>query len=264
MNWRRNNFRRQKSEAIIQKVICFCLLLLCAHLSFAASVGDFKAANKLYDERKFPEAAATYEKIEPKTANVYYNLGNTRYREGKLGLAIVNYERARRLEPRDPDILANLKFAEQRLGVDEANTPPRAVQRFLRSVVGSHTPTEWSAFELVALWLTSLTVGGCIFLPRARTVFLVVAVAGFVGFAVTTFALGYETINSRTAPRAIVVTDETDARFAPLPESTVHFKLAEGTKIVIREDRGQWLLVERADGQEGWVKTDAVVPIVAR
>src|SRR5439155_26228316 len=85
---------------------------------------DFKAANALYDAGKFAEAASAYEKIEPKTASVYFNLGNACFRQDKLGWAVLNYERARRLEPRDPDILANLKFAAQRLGVDEANAAP--------------------------------------------------------------------------------------------------------------------------------------------
>jgi len=65
-------------------------------------------------------------------------------------------------------------------------------------------------------------------------------------------------IGDRTAPQAITVTAETEARFAPIPDSTVHFKLAEGTRVTIREDRGQWLFVERADGQQGWVKSEAV------
>ena len=127
MNSRRNSSRIHQTEFIIQKGVWCCLLLFCAQLSFAAPADDFKAANKLYDAGKFAEAAAAYEKLEPKTAHVFYNLGNAWFRDGKLGLAILNYERARRLAPRDPDILANLKFAEQRLGVDEVNTPPRAV-----------------------------------------------------------------------------------------------------------------------------------------
>jgi tetratricopeptide (TPR) repeat protein len=212
----------------------------------------------LYDAGKFAEAAAAYEKIEPKTAHVFFNLGNAWFRDGKLGLAILNYERARRLAPHDPDILANLKFAEQRLGVDEVNTAPRAAQRLLGSFISSRTSSEWSVFELATLWLMVLAVGGSVFLTRTRTVFFTIAVAGFIGFAVCSFALGFETINNRTAPQAIVLSDQSEARFAPLAESTVHFKLAEGTKIVVREDRGQWLLVERADGQQGWVKSEAV------
>ena len=140
--------------------------MIALDVAVASPSDDFRAANQLYDAGKFAEAAAAYEKIEPKTAHVYYNLGNAWFRQGKLGEAILNYERARRLAPRDPDILANLKFAEQRLGVDEVNTPPRAIQRFLRSAIASRTASEWSVFELTALWLTVLAVGASIFLPR--------------------------------------------------------------------------------------------------
>ena len=258
MNWKRNNSRSQKSGARSQKGICFCLLVLCAQILYAAPSDDFRTANQLYDQGKFAEAAAVYEKIEPKTVYVYYNLGNAWFRQGKLGLAILNYERARRLAPRDPDILANLKFAEQKLGVDEVNTPPRAGQRFLRSVIASRTPTEWSMYELVALWLAVLAIGAWIFLPKARTGCLIVSTVALMGFAVSTFALGYQIFDETTAPECVVVSTETTARFAPLPDSTVHFRPAEGTKVVIREDRGPWLCVERADGQQGWVNAEAI------
>jgi hypothetical protein len=247
MNLNRNSFR---TAAIIWLI---AIGAACASVS-----DDFKAANQLYDAGKFAEAAAAYEKVEPKTAHVYYNLGNAWFRQGKLGVAILNYERARRLTPRDPDILANLKFAEQRLGVDEVNAAPRAIQRFLRSAIISRTASEWSVFELTALWLTVLAVGASIFLPKTRTGALVIAAAGFVGFAISTVALGSEVIGEPAGPRAIVVVAETEARFAPMADSTVHFKLAEGTNIGVREDRGQWLFVERADGQQGWVRSESV------
>ena len=95
--------------------------LLGLFAAIAAPSDDLKAANQLYDAGKFAEAAAAYEKIEPKTAHVYYNLGNAWFRQDKLGLAILNYAQARRFAPRDPDILANLKFAQQRLGVDDVD-----------------------------------------------------------------------------------------------------------------------------------------------
>src|SRR5258706_9448576 len=93
-------------------------LLVSLLIAAPALADEFKAANALYDAGKFAEAAAAYEKIESKTANVYFNLGNAMFRQEKFGLAVLNYERARQLAPRDPDILANLQFAQQRLGVD--------------------------------------------------------------------------------------------------------------------------------------------------
>jgi hypothetical protein len=251
MNWKRNSCR-----------IGAVIWLVGLHVAFAGPVDDFKSANQLYDTGKFTEAAVVYEKIEPKTAHVYFNLGNAHFREGKLGLAILDYERARRLAPRDPDIVANLKFAEQRLGVDDVNAPPRAWQKYLRSIIDSRSTTEWGTYELAALWLTALAVGACIYVPRFRTGWLVIAAVAFVGLAVSVFALSNEVIGDRTAPAAVVVAADTDARFAPVPDSTTHFKLSEGTRVVIREDRGQWLFVERADGQQGWVKSDTVERVV--
>jgi tetratricopeptide (TPR) repeat protein len=251
MNWKRNGFR-----------IGLAIWLIGLRTAFAGPSDDFKSANQLYDAGKFAEAAAVYNKIDPKTAPVYFNLGNAHFRENKLGLAILDYERARRLAPRDPDIAANLRFAEQRLEVDDVNTPPHAWQRYLRSIMESRSTTEWGMYELAALWLTALAIGACIYIPRLRTGLLAIAAAAFVGFAASVFALGREVLNDRMTPAAVVVAAETDARFAPAPDSTTHFKLTEGTRVVIREDRGQWQFVERADGQQGWVKSDSIERVV--
>src|SRR5580704_11316947 len=201
------NSRRRIYNAIV------LIWLLGWSVAVAAPGDDFKTANQLYNGGKFAEAAVAYEKIEPKTAHVYYNLGNAWFRQDKLGLAVLNYARARQLAPRDPDILANLKFAQQRLGVEDVNTPPHAMQRFLDSVIDSRTTSEWSAGELVGLWLLALAIGARVYFPKLRTGILVIAVTGFVGFGFSTFALSYQTISDHTAPQAIVVTGETEARF---------------------------------------------------
>ena len=57
--------------------------LLLAIPAFAGD--DFKSANALFDAGKFAEAIAVYEKIEPKSAHVLFNLGNAQYRAGQLG-----------------------------------------------------------------------------------------------------------------------------------------------------------------------------------
>ncbi len=226
--------------------------------AWASPADEFRAANALYDAGKFSEAIAAYEHIEPKTAGLYFNLGNAFFRAGQVGQAVLNYERARLLAPRDPDVLANLKFAEQKLGVDDVNAPPTVWQRVLRSIVDSRTPGEWSAYELAGVWLVTLALGLMLWMRTARTVLLVVTCAAFAWLLAAGSALSGRMIDERTAPRAVVLVRQAQARFAPLPDSTVHFPLTEGTEVAVREDRDQWLLVERADGQQGWVTRETV------
>ena len=246
-------------RTFISKTVAMLIIAVAfASATLASPADDFKAANQLYDAGKFADAIAAYEKIEPKTAYLYFNLGNAHFRAGETGKAIVNYERARRLSPRDPDILANLKFAQQKLGVEEVNAPPKVWQRIVRSAIDSHTPREWSVYELVGIWLATLAVGLAMWLRRVRTTLLVVSAAAFVWLLVAGSALSYQMMDERTAPRAVVVVRQADARFAPLPDSTVHVRLLEGTEGSVLEDRGQWLLMERADGQQGWVRRESV------
>jgi len=258
MNWKRNNCRSQETRVRSQESLLFCLAMLCCQLSFASAADDFKAANQLYDAATFSESIVAYEKIEPKTAHVFFNLGNACFRANQIGKAILNYERARRLAPRDPDILANLKFAQERVGVDASNTPPGALRRFRDSILYSRTLNEWSGYELCALWVTVAAIAGCIWLPRARTAFIVVSIAAFLWLGAVSSALSYRIMEERYDPKGVVLVRIAEARFAPLADATVHFKLAEGTQVTVKEDRGQWLYVERADGQQGWVASDTV------
>ena len=53
----------------------------------------------------------------PYSADGLYNLANSYARAGKPGLAVLNYERARILAPRDPDIRYNLRRLREAAGM---------------------------------------------------------------------------------------------------------------------------------------------------
>jgi len=230
--------------------------LLCS-LALTATVwaDDFSSANALYDAGQFAVAATAFAKVEPKTAAVWFNTGNAQYRAGQLGRAVLSYERARQLSPGDPDILANLKFTEAKLGVEEVNQSSRPVTRLIQSVAESRTLAQWSRYEVVGVWASVLGIAAAVWWPRWRTGLVLLTVVAGIGLVMATAAVIYRTVQPATA---IMLATKTDARFAPQAEATVHFQLVEGTKVFIRESRGEWLLVERADEQQGWVKTAGV------
>ena len=84
---------------------------------------------KLYNKGKFNQALEICKKqINLSTPNPdwIYNLGNCYYQKGNLAKAMVCYERALRLSPRDSDILENLNLVRRKLFLPEVyqtNTP---------------------------------------------------------------------------------------------------------------------------------------------
>ena len=68
-------------------------------------------ADALARDGKYAEAADAYEAVlntGMESADLYYNLGYSYFKQGMLGKAILNFERCQRLNPSDPDVTANL------------------------------------------------------------------------------------------------------------------------------------------------------------
>ena len=78
-----------------------------------ATKGDSAYMNKDYHK-----AITLYEdalKSEGVSAAILYNLGNTYYKAGNNGKAILCYERALMLDPNDNDIITNLNLVRNNL-----------------------------------------------------------------------------------------------------------------------------------------------------
>jgi len=76
----------------------------------------FTEGNKFYEAGDYNKAIEIYETLikefNIQSSVIYYNLGNAYYRINQIGKAILNYERAIKLNPRDEDIHYNLKYVK--------------------------------------------------------------------------------------------------------------------------------------------------------
>lgn len=130
-------------------------LLLFTTACFATRLED---ANREFKAEKFAAASAIYEevlKLEGPRASVFYNLGNSYQAQKHYGPAILAYEQARLLAPRDPDLLANLNLARKAASAFEdagRNSTLEAVIQYL-------SRDEWSwLVASAALFLGGLAV----------------------------------------------------------------------------------------------------------
>ena len=76
---------------------------------------EFYQANTYYSMEKYNKAIEAYEEALNsgfESGNLYYNLANSYFKNGRLGEAILNYEKAMRLIPRDSDLKLNYEYAK--------------------------------------------------------------------------------------------------------------------------------------------------------
>ena len=75
-------------------------------------------ANELYKEQKYEQAQDIYLQLvqkDVKNSKLFFNLGNTYFQLQEYGKARLYYEKARKLNPNDKDILYNIQFIKQYL-----------------------------------------------------------------------------------------------------------------------------------------------------
>ena len=232
---------------------------------FSSSAGEAQkaAANPdeaftAYDKGELEKAAEFFKsKINPSALSpaMLYDLGNCYTRQGKYPKALLCYERALRLSPRDSDIQENLNFVKRRLFLPVAG-PAQNPQELIATVRDSLRPDNW-------LMLTALCWAACgaVLLFRKKlnryrlAVALAVPVAGII-IAVTAILSQYsETYNSANA---VIVQKSTPLYVLPSENSeTSDIPLKGGECVKIIEQRLDWARV-RSGNAEGWIPSHAM------
>jgi tetratricopeptide (TPR) repeat protein len=237
----------------------FTLLLLltltCLSRSLASDVEtQFDAANKLYAQNKFAAAAAAYEGLTTngvQSSVLYFNLGNAHFKAGQIGLAIAAYRQAEQLSPRDPDLRANLSFAQKR--VAGPTIKPSGFERALRSL----SLSEWTGLAALGVWLTFGLLIARIIKPT-RTAGLKWWTWSSAAATVVLFALlGWAWTQHQPGRVAIVTTTEATVRSSPLDEAPSAFTVNDGAELRVLDHKGDWVQVTD-DIRFGWLKRSAV------
>ncbi len=232
-------------------------LMLLGQRSFAADGLDtqFDAANKLYAQNKFPEAAAAYEVIltnDVRSPVLYFNLGNAHFKAGHIGQAIAAYRQAEKLTPRDPDLRANLRFAQNRVTGPTWKTP--AWQRAL----GMLSLREWTWLAAAALWFTFGLLAWRQIKPTAAATLRpwTWASAGVTMVAAALLAISWSQTQSDRI--AIVTTSEATVRNSPLDEAPSAFTANDGAELRVLDHKHDWVQVTDDANRYGWVKRSSV------
>ncbi|KPJ60133.1 MAG: hypothetical protein AMJ42_01570 [Deltaproteobacteria bacterium DG_8] len=215
----------------------------------------FMEANKYYKEEKYKEAALLYERlIQSGVSNgqIYYNLGNSYFKMGLLGKAILSYRLAELYLPRDEDLKANLRYARQ-LTKDKVES--KQFIPFLKGFFFWH-----SKFNLKELMIVFLIVHSIFWTLAIIRIFWrkeyhnLIFLINLALVVVLGFSLAIKLYNYIYNIDGVVLAKEITVRSGNGFNNTALFQLHDGAEFTIIEQGKDWIKIELSDGKRGWVE----------
>lgn len=226
----------------------------------------FDAANQAYEAGDYDKAAGIYDEIAKSgivSPALHYNLGNALFKSGHLGPAILQYERALKLDPGDTDSRDNLEYLRT-LTVDKITPAPSPLTALgVPFLLGLTSPDE-DALILVTCWILAGVAFGAGLLARGETLrrsAWYAAGALCVPALVFGAALAAKVWLADSGPHGIVLAPEVQVLSGAGKENPALFTVHEGLKVLIRARTEGWVQVSLANGLTGWLPGDAVEPI---
>lgn len=226
-------------KTLLQYIV---IALACLAAGTATSRGADHAvmADSAYNDLAYSRALELYKQAADSagaSTHLYYNIGNTYYRLGDLGRAVLWYERALQLDPSNKDARANLEFVNTRI-TDRPVDDRSLVTRIYDNVTNSAHPDTWA---WVTFGLFALTVAAFVGYLMTRQV-MVRKTCFFGGAALlvlTILSLSVALTGSSRASnhnRGIITVPSAQLSTAPraaVDANSQAFLLHEGTKVEI-------------------------------
>jgi len=247
----------------LNKIIAFFILFICLPILANNSFLQVDSAKIAYKKGNFKKAISIYESIlsnNVESAGIYYNLGNAYFKNNDIGMAILYYEKAKKLNAEDEDLVTNLKIANQRIEDKIDPAPELFLKQWKKSIFDLMNEKQWSVFLIAlfafALFLISLYLissnkklkqlgffGGALFLILSVCIYFIAS------------KKHDEAINSN---EAIIVTPSSNVNSSPSEKGTKLFILHEGTKVKIMEENDNYTEIKIANDNVGWIKSAAL------
>ena len=219
-----------------------------------------------YIKNEYAEAAQIYEALlmQGEAAEVYYNLGNSYYKLGEIGKAVLNYERALLLQPGNSDIRANLEIARAKT-IDKVEPIPEIFFIvWTKELINTMSVDGWALWSIVFFVLLIFSM--ILFLYSEQ---LVWKKAGFISGIICLVIVICSNLFAWQLKKellirtdAIVMYPSITVRSTPSENGTSLFILHEGRKIKIKDNSmKEWKEIRLENGKVGWVPAKAIEKI---
>ncbi|MFH0782715.1 MAG: tetratricopeptide repeat protein [Pseudomonadota bacterium] len=236
-------------------------LLLCKSTPGRAGAGEdllFQQGNEAYSRGDYQQAIARYEELVSSAGlspAVLFNLANSYAQSGKIGRAVLNYERAQRLTGADSDISGNLELVRKESGL--FTSEPSGAERFFHHL----TLDQWAMLSLLMLLFFTAFQAATITYRIGRKTRLGVRLACILVFvlAVTGAAIHY-----RHFQPSVVVAPDARLLISPFPSATSVGAIQEGRLVYPQKSHGPFTYIRDETNRQGWILSSCLEAVVIK
>jgi len=236
----------------------FYLLIFLSSLAKADSNSIMQTANEYYKNNRYQLAIEEYNKLLLDGfagTSLYYNLGNAHYRLGKVGYAILYYEKALKLSPNDEEVKHNLALAKLNLKDKVDTLPPFFIFNLWEGILAAFSVTGWTIIVYI-IFILVLIVFVVYFFSRSVTE---QRISFFTGIGLTvilllTISLLIVKMNKEFNTKdGIIIETSVIVKSSPDYSSKDSFQIHEGLKVRIEDNVDDWVKIRLDDGKIGWI-----------
>ena len=214
--------------------------------------------NEYYKNNQFQLAIDEYNKLVKEGyegASLYYNLANAHYRLGKIGYAIMYYEKALKFAPSDEDIIHNLAFARLNLKDKVDTLPSFFIFNLWEGLIGAFSVTGWTIISYL-FFLLFLIAAIAYFFSRnsAQQRISFFSSAGLLFLLVISIVLLNVKMNKEYKIKdGVIVSSVATAKYGPDTTQKDVFVIHEGLKVRLLDRVDNWVKIRLDDGKIGWI-----------
>ena len=182
---------------------------------------------------------------------------------GETGKAILNYEKALRLNPMYHDARYNLDMAQQKVIDNIVQVPPFFILRWLDIFMKLLRSNQWFFVGFLTFIITIIAALFFIFgftLSNRKISFYIATI--FLSITVVTLVFSAVRKTQQTQHNeAIIMSAVVTVKSSPDRSGTDLFQLHEGTKVKVKSQLGSWFEVVLGNGNIGWVENKSIEQI---
>ena len=250
----------------MKTIIVLFISLVTVVFAQAAEIASFQKGNDAYLKNNFSDAIKSYQELVNdgyQSSEIYFNLGNAYYKSDSLASAILYYEKAKKLNPDDDDIIVNLKLANLKT-IDKTDAKEELIfKSWWDKFLNSRTADGWGILCIVSLFIAFvlLTIFR-ISVSSTRKQILFIGFSLFLVCSLSFFLLAKLNYTHQTETgQAILFSSSATIKSAPTENSKDLFVIHEGAKVNIIEKNNSWFRIRLDNGNEGWI-TESSVKII--